>query len=73
MKNILPSLFPRFYGKAAEDLDELFFEFDILYRNYDYTSSEKKLKLFPTNIKENALRWFMSLGGGIVTTWDWMK
>ena len=73
MKNISPSILPRFHGKATEDLDEFLFEFDILYHNYDYTSSEKKLKLFPSTLKDNALHWFMSLGGETVTTWDQMK
>ena len=73
MKNISPLVFPRFYGKEAEDLDEFLFEFDILCHSYDYTSSEKNLKLFPVTLKDNALRWFMILGGGTVTTWEQMK
>ena len=64
MKNISPSMFPRFYGKAAEDLDKFLFEFDI----YDYTTYAQNLKLFPATLKDNALHWFMSLGGGTVTT-----
>ena len=55
MKNISPSVLPRFNGKATKDLDEVLFEFDILCRNYDYTSSEQKLKLFPATLKDNAL------------------
>ena len=39
MKNISPSVFPLFYGKAAEDPDEFVFEFDILYCSYDYTTN----------------------------------
>ena len=73
MKNILPSVLPRFYGKATEDSDEFIFEFDILCRSYDYTTNAQKLKLFPATLKDNALCWFMSLGGGTVTTWDQMK
>ena len=73
MKNISPSVLPHFHGKATEDPNEFLFEFDILYRSYDYTSSEQKLKLFPATLKDNALHWFMSLGGGTVTTSDWMK
>ena len=68
MKNISPSVLPHFHGKATEDPDEFLFEFDILYRSYDYTSSEQKLKLFPATLKDNELRWFMILGGGTVTT-----
>ena len=62
-----------FYGKVAEDLDEFVFEFDILYRNYDYTTNAQKLKISPTTLKDNALRWFMSLGGETVTNWHRMK
>ena len=73
MKNISPSVLPCFHGKATEDPNDFLFEFDILCRSYDYTSSEKKLKLFHATLKDNALRWFMSLGGGTVTTWDRIK
>ena len=73
IKNISPSILPRFYGKATEDPDEFLFEFDILCHSYDYTSNKQKLKLFPATLKDNALRWFMSLGGETVTTWDQMK
>ena len=69
MKNISPSVLPHFYGKATEDLDEFLFEFDILCRSYDYTTNAQKLILFSATLKDNALRWFMSLGGGIVTNW----
>ena len=73
MKNISPSVLPRFHGKATEDPDEFLFEFGILYHSYDYITEAKKLNLFPTPLKDNALRWFMSLGGGTVTNWDRMK
>ena len=73
MQNISPSVLPHFYGKAAEDLDEFLFEFDILYHSYDYTSSEQNLKLLLATLKDNVLHWFMNLGGGTITTWDWMK
>ena len=73
MKNISPSILPCFHGKSVEDPDEFLFEFDILCRSYDYTSSEQKLKLFLATLKDNAVHWFMSLGGGTVTTWDQMK
>ena len=39
MKNISPSVLPRFYGKVVEDPDKFIFEFDILCRNYDYTTN----------------------------------
>ena len=73
MKNISPSMFPRFHGKAAEDTDEFFFKLDILYRSYDYVIDAQKLKLFPATLKDNALRQFMSLGGGTIANWDRMK
>ena len=73
MKNISPSVLPRFHGKVAEDPDEFIFEFDILFNSYDYITDAQKLKLFPTNLKDNALCWFMSLGGGTITNWDRMK
>ena len=55
MKNISPLVLPHFHGKSTEDSDEFLFEFDILCRIYDYTSSEQKLKLFPATLKDNAL------------------
>ena len=73
MKNISPLVLPHFHGNSTEDPDEFLFEFDILCRIYDYISSEKKLKLFPTTLKDNALHWFMILGGETVTAWDQMK
>ena len=73
IKNISPSVLPRFHGRATEDPDEFLFEFDILCRSYDYVTDAQKLKLFPATLKDNALRWFMSLGGGTITNWDRMK
>ena len=70
MKNIPLSALPNFHGLSSKDPDEFLFEFDILCRSYDYISNAKKLKLFPTILKGNALRWFMSLGGHVITTWD---
>jgi hypothetical protein len=73
MKNIPLSSLPNFHGLSSEDLDEFLFEFDILCRSYDYTSNAQKLKLFPSTLKGNALRWFMSLGEHVITSWDQMK
>jgi hypothetical protein len=73
MKNIPLSALPNFHGLSSEDPDEFRFEFDILCRSYDYVSNAQKLKLFPATLKGNALRWFMSLGGHVITTWDQMK
>ena len=73
MKNISPSVLPRFHGKVVEDPDEFIFEFDILCRSDDYITNAQKMKLFPATLKDNALCQFMSLGGGTVTNWDRMK
>ena len=73
MKNISPSVLPRFHGKSAKDPDEFIYEFDILCCSYDYVTDAHKLKLFPTTLKDNTSRWFMSLGGGTITNWDRMK
>ena len=73
MKNIPLSALPNFHGLSSEDPDEFLFEFDILRRSYDYISNAQKLKLFPATLKGNTLRWFMSLGGHVITTWDQMK
>jgi hypothetical protein len=62
MKNIPLSTMPNFHGISTEDPDEFLFEFDILCRIYDYTTTVQKLKLFPTTLKGNTLIWFMSLG-----------
>ena len=70
MKNISPSVLPHFYGKVPEDPDKFIFEFDILCHSYGYTTNAQKLKFFPTTLKDNALRWFMSLARGTVATWD---
>jgi hypothetical protein len=63
MKNIPLSNLQNFHGLSTEATDEFLFEFDILCRSYDYTTTAQKLKLFPATLKGNALRWFMSLGG----------
>jgi hypothetical protein len=73
MKNIPLSALPNFHGLSTEDPDEFLFEFDILCRSYDYTTTMQKLKLFPATLKGNALRWFMSLGGENISTWGQMR
>jgi hypothetical protein len=73
MKNIPLSSLPNFHGLSTEDPDEFLFEFDILCRSYDYTTTAQKLKLFPATLKGNALRWFMSLGGENISTWVQMR
>ena len=73
MKNISCSVLPHFHGKSTKDLDEFLFEFNILCRIHDYTSSEQKLKLFHATLKDNSLCWFMSLGSENVANWEQMK
>jgi hypothetical protein len=68
MKKIPLSAFPNFHGLSTKYPDEFLFEFDILCRSYDYTTTMQKLKLFPATLKGNALRWFMSLGGENIST-----
>ena len=68
MKNISPSVLPHFHGKSIEYLDEFLFEFDFCCQSSEYTSNEKKMKLFPAALKDNALCWFMSLGGETIAT-----
>ena len=72
LKNIPSNVLPKFYGLATEDLDTYLFEFDILYRSFDYNTDAHKLKLFPATLKESALQWFMGLGANAVGTWDEM-
>lgn len=73
LKNILASSLPKLYGLVTQDPDTFLFEFDILYRSYDYTIDAPKLKLFPATLKEASLRWFMSLGRDVISNWDEMK
>lgn len=40
---------------------------------YDYTTDAHKLKLFPSTLKAQALRWFMGLRNKGITTWNTMK
>jgi hypothetical protein len=73
MKNIPLSALPNFHGLSTEDPDEFLFEFDVLCRSYDYTTTAHKLKLFLATLKGNALIWFMSLGGENISTWGKMR
>lgn len=72
MKNISPSSLPHFHGLTSEDHDTFFSEFFFVCRTYDYTSDDQKLKLFPSTIKDAALRWFMGLLGDNITAYDQM-
>jgi len=69
MKSTSPSALPHFHGLTTEDPDTFLFEFAVLCRTYDYAEDEQKLKLFPSTLKDAALRWFMGLPGNSITTW----
>jgi hypothetical protein len=73
MKNINPSSLPHFHGLVSEDHDTILFEFVVIRRTCNYTIDEQKLKIFPFASKDSTLRWFMSLEGNHITTWDQMK
>lgn len=73
MKNISPSCLPDFHGLISKDPDTFLFEFVISCRTYNYTSDDKKLKLFPSALKDATMCWFMGLLGGNFTTWSQMK
>ena len=73
MKNIPLSTLPTFYGKNSENPYTFLFEFDILCRSYNYVQDAQKLKLFPSTLKDSALRWFMGLGESSIRSWEAMK
>jgi hypothetical protein len=73
MKNISPTSLPHFHGLTSEDPDTFMFEFFVVCRTYDYASDEKKLKLFPSTLKDATLHWFMGLPGDSITTWAQMQ
>jgi hypothetical protein len=70
MKNIPHSTLPNFNVSTTKDPNTFIFEFDILFRSYDYVSNAHKLNLFPATLKNGALQWFMGLGGDNVITWE---
>jgi len=73
MNNISPSILPNFHGLKNEEPETFRFEFEVLYRTYDYFLYPQELKLFPTNLKYGALKWFMGLGTHTIRTWEEMK
>lgn len=73
MKNINPFGLPHFHGLIIEYLDIFLFEFDVLYRTYDYKTNAQKMRFFPSNLKEATLNWFMSLDGNNISAWEQMK
>jgi len=72
MKNISPSALPHFHGLTTEDLDTFLFNFAVIYRTYDNAEDKKKLKLFPSTLKDTTLRWFMGFLDNRITTWAQM-
>lgn len=69
MKNISPLALPHFHGLTIEDPDTFLLEFVVICQTYDYAEDEKKLKLFPSTLKDATLCWFMGLPGNSITTW----
>lgn len=73
MKYISLPILPTFHGKTLEDPDQFLFEFKVLCQTYDYTCNYQKLKLFPSTMKESALRWFMGLNANSINSWEEME
>ena len=73
MHIIPPSSLPNFHGLDNEDPYTFLFEFEVLCRGYDYCTNHQRLKVFPLTLKGASLRWFMSLGGNCIKTWEDMK
>ena len=73
MKDISPSVLPKFYGLKTKDSKTFLFEFEVLCRTYDYLQDAQKLKLFPSTLKGATLKWFMSLINSSIRTWEDMK
>ena len=46
------------------------FVFIVLFDGYDYIFDAHKLKLFLDPLKEEAIHWFMRLGGNIIEKWE---
>lgn len=73
MKNIPPSFLPKFHGLRSKDPETFLFEFEIVCRSYGYLLKTQKLRLFPTTLKDRALKWFMSLRTNSIRSWNDMK
>ena len=72
-KRIPPPVLPNFHSLENEDPDVFLFQFEVLCRGYGYCANDQKLNVFPLTLKGTALRWFMSLGGNCIQTWEDMK
>ena len=73
MKNIIPTALLHFHGLTSKDPDTFMFEFFVACRTYDCVSNEKKLKLFPSTLKDATLCWFIGMPGSSITTWAQMQ
>lgn len=73
MKLIPLTTLPNFHGLSFEYSNTFLFEFDVVSRGYDYIYDAKKLRILFVTLKGTTLRWFMGLGGKIITTWDGVK
>ena len=56
MHIIPPSSLLNFHSMANEDPNTFLFEFEVLYRGYDYCINDQRLKVFPLTLKGAALR-----------------
>ena len=73
MKNIPHSALLVFYGMSSEDPNTFLFEFFVIFISYDYVTDQQKMKIFPSTLKNQALRWLMGLEGDNITIWAHMK
>ena len=69
IQRVPPPILPNFHILENEELDEFLFQLEILCRGYDV----QNMKNFPLTLKGASLRWFMSLGGNCIQTWENMK
>lgn len=61
MNKINPFVLPHFCRLTTEDLDTFMFEFSIVWKNYDYTIDDQRLKIFPSTLNDATIHWFNSL------------
>ena len=72
-KSIPLDVLPNFHDLENEDPNVFLFQLEVLCRGYGYCSNDQKLNVFPLTLKGTSLRWFMSLGGSCIQTWEDMK
>jgi len=73
MQSIPPSNLSNFHVLANEDHDAFLFQFEVFCRGYGYFNNDQKLNVFPLTLKGTSLRWFVSLNGNSIQTWEDMK